>query len=83
MNTALERLVAHPLGYHPNLRILEARVTTRRSSSSFDFPYGILWYSAYTYLHFVADFRRADASNFDDGYHSISWMGFSIIACMV
>ena len=71
MNTALERLVAHPLGYHPNLRILEARVTTRRSSSSFDFPYGILWYSAYTYLHFVADFRQADAGNFDEGNPSI------------
>ena len=83
MNTTLEGLVAHPLGHHRNLRILQARVTTRRSSSSFDFPYGILWYSAYTYLHFVADFRQADAGNFDDGNHSISWMGFSIIACMV
>ena len=71
MTTTLERFVAHPLGHHRNLRILQARVATRASSLSFVFPYGILWYSAYTYLHFVADFRQADAGNFDDGNPSI------------
>ena len=71
MNTTLEGLVAHPLGHHRNLRILQARVTTRTSSLSFEFPYCMLWYSVYTYLHFVADFRQADAGNFDDGNPSI------------
>ena len=71
MTTTLERFVAHPLGHLRNLRILQARVTTRTSSLSFEFPYCMLWYSVYTYLHFVADFRQADAGKFDDGNPSI------------